>query len=61
MLALVELLDHQKTLRQHHIPGNAIYLLKKTGIVDDSVGENDIFDNHFLYVMVRRMVMWCPY
>jgi len=25
---------------------------QKTGIVDDQIGENDIYDNHFLYVMV---------
>jgi hypothetical protein len=73
----VELLDHQKSLRQHHLPKSAMFVLKKvrvyvrflprqsrsnlhmaqTGIVDEHIGENDIFDNHFLFAMVRGLLV----
>lgn len=48
----VELLDHQRSLRQHQLPKSAMFVLKKTGIIDDHIGEDDIFDNHFLYAML---------
>lgn len=54
----VELLDHQRSLRQHQLPKSAMFVLKKTGIIDDHIGEDDIFDNHFLYAMVRRLVLF---
>lgn len=50
---VVELLDHQKALALQNVPPNALYLLKKTGIVDEYIGADDIYDNHFLYVQVR--------
>ena len=49
----VELLDHQNTLQSQNIPKNATLLIKKTGITDEYMGINDIYDNHFLYTMVK--------
>lgn len=51
----IELLDHQKSYAQQKLPENVTLLLKKTGIVDDFVGPDDIYDNHFLYVQLPFM------
>jgi hypothetical protein len=51
----VELLDHQKTLAEHNIPSGAMFLLKKTGIIDAFIGPDDVYDNHFLYVQLPQI------
>eukprot|EP00005_Dracoamoeba_jomungandri_P002400 CAMPEP_0174251030 /NCGR_PEP_ID=MMETSP0439-20130205/999_1 /TAXON_ID=0 /ORGANISM="Stereomyxa ramosa, Strain Chinc5" /LENGTH=666 /DNA_ID=CAMNT_0015331253 /DNA_START=35 /DNA_END=2036 /DNA_ORIENTATION=+ len=51
----VELLDHQKSLAEQHIPEGAMFLMKKTGIIDDYIGPDDIYDNHFLYVQLPKL------
>jgi len=48
----VALLNHQKSLVSQNVPLSAQFLIKKTGVVDDFVKENDIYDNHFLYVVL---------
>ena len=48
----VELLDHQLSLKAQNVPKNATLLIKKTGITDEYMGINDIYDNHFLFVSV---------
>lgn len=30
-----------------------MFVLKKTGIIDEFIGADDVYDNHFLYVQVR--------
>ncbi|KAL6045721.1 Cytohesin-1 [Balamuthia mandrillaris] len=51
----VELLDHQRSLAEQNIPDDALFLLKKTGIVDEFIGPNDVYDNHFLYVQLPQL------
>jgi hypothetical protein len=35
-----------------NIPADAVFLVKKTGIIDEFVGPFDFCDNHFLYIQV---------
>ncbi len=51
-LRSVELLDHQSSLASQQIPLSAKFCVRKTGIVDDFVKVNDIYDNHFLFVVL---------
>jgi hypothetical protein len=51
----VEILDHQVSLSEQNIPEDAIFVMKKTGIMDELSLLEDPFDNHFLYVQVNQL------
>lgn len=51
-ISIVELLDHQLPLKDQRLPQGAILVVKKTGIVTDTIGPNDLYDNHFIFVQV---------
>jgi hypothetical protein len=49
----VEMLDNQKSINEQNVPHEAVFIVKKTGILTDlMLNASDLYNNHFLFVQV---------